>query len=238
MAHIAPRPDRMTIKRLLAFQLLLAGLGGIYVFPAATQHQPCGVVMSLPEQIGDWTGKDAEVTQRERDILGPETEFVRKTYEDFWGDRALVSIVLSGHDMNQSIHRPERCLPTQNFTIQGSSTLPIALSDSKKLTVTRLYVTRPAPLRSGGSILVPSVNYYWFIGSTETTPSHYEREFLDMRDGILKGYNQRWAYVTVMADITEGIKMGGLTEKETDKLVQGLISKIVPAVEKPGVINR
>ena len=37
-----------------------------------------------------------------------------------FGDQVLVSIVLSGHDLDNSIHRPERCLPAQGWTIVDS----------------------------------------------------------------------------------------------------------------------
>jgi len=228
----------MITKRLLALQLMLATLGGVYIVPPSTQQQQCGTNLALPEEIADWSGKDAEVTVRERGTLGSLTEFARKNYTSFWGDRALVSIVLSGPDMNQSIHRPERCLPTQNFTIHGSSACKVPLANSQTLTVTRLYVTHPAKLANGTEITVPSLIYYWFIGATRTTHSHYEREFLDIADGVVKGYHQRWAYVTVMMDITHNLTPADHTEKETDQMIQKLIAKVVPLVEKPEVANR
>jgi hypothetical protein len=40
-----------------------------------------------------------------------------------------------------------------------------------------------------------------------------------------------------MTDITHGLKPGGYTEKETDTMVQQLIAKIAPLVEKPEVVN-
>ena len=62
--------------------------------------------MQLPQFVGDWYGIDQPVSQGERDILGPDTEFVRKLYTNGRGGEIYVSIVLSGPDMNTSIHRP------------------------------------------------------------------------------------------------------------------------------------
>jgi hypothetical protein len=82
------------------------------------------------------------------------------------------------------------------------------------------------------------LNYYWFIGSETTTPSHYEREFFNIRDSILRGQSQRWAYITVMSTITHGLTPADHTEKETDKMLQELIAQVAKIVEKPGVVNR
>ena len=119
----------MTISRLLILQALIGcGLGSIFFIPSDTKIQPCRVVMQLPDTLGPWTGKDAAVSQREYDMLASDTKFARKVYDDGFGDQVLVSIVLSGNDLDHSIHRPERCLPAQGWTVEDSGMvrLPIA----------------------------------------------------------------------------------------------------------------
>jgi hypothetical protein len=51
-------------------------------------------------------------------------------YDDGIGDQVLVSIVLSGHDLDNSIHRPERCLPAQGWTIVDSTSLSLPVPEA------------------------------------------------------------------------------------------------------------
>jgi hypothetical protein len=81
-----------------------------------------------------------------------------------------------------------------------------------------------------------SLDYYWFIGSDQTTPSHFTRTFIDMRDRLFKGTVQRWAYVTVMSRIS-GSGSFGRSEQQTDDMIQDFIERLLPLLEKPGVVH-
>jgi hypothetical protein len=80
------------------------------------------------------------------------------------------------------------------------------------------------------------VNYYWFVGWNDITPSHFDRTYIDIRDRVLYGYNQRWAYITIAATVTEGVTKFGKNEQETDADVQEFIQQLMPLVKKPAVI--
>ena len=228
----------MITKRLLILQvLLLAGLSSVFLLPKHLEQPAAGVRLELPEYIGLWYGETFEVSQRERDILGPETKFARRHYEDGLGGQIDVSIVLSGEDMNTSIHRPERCLPAQGFTVLGSHT-KVLDTPGRPLTVTRLHNIRSIPVDPGHPAYTEhSLHYYWFIGSTETTASHVTREFIDIRDRIMKGTVQRWAYVTVRANVTKGVEKFGRSEQEVDKMLGEFIKRLAPQIEKPAVVH-
>jgi EpsI family protein len=223
----------MTIARLLILQGLLAcGLGTIFFIPRETRIQPCRVRMELPDMIGIWMGRPAEVTQKERDILAKDTEFCRSMYDNGFGDQIYVSIVLSGNDLDNSIHRPERCLPAQGWTILNSNavTLPVAAAPGGQLPVTRLYDVREEPGPNGQVEKRYNVNYYWFIGYSNITASHFQREFIDMKDRLFHGYNQRWAYVTVSATVTRDFRPDGMDEAGTDKMLQKIIAQVYPLI--------
>ena len=223
----------MTISRLLILQALLAcGLGTIFFIPRETSIQPCRVRMELPEMLGEWVGKPAVVTQRERDVLAKDTEFCRKVYDDGFGDQVLVSIVLSGQDLDNSIHRPERCLPSQGWTIEDSRSLnlPVAGAPGGLLPVTRLHNLQQISPEKGRVVQIYNLNYYWFIGYSDITASHFEREYIDMKDRLLHGYNQRWAYVTVAATVTKGLVPFGKDEAETDTMIQKIIAQVYPQI--------
>ena len=136
----------MTISRLtvlLAF--VTVGLSTIFLLPKGGE-QPSGIRLELPEFIGNWKGTDSQILDAERSTLGEKsgTEFARKTYRNLEGYELLVSIVLSGHDMSTAIHRPERCLKAQGWTVQESEQVSISLARGGAFPVTKLRNTRIA----------------------------------------------------------------------------------------------
>lgn len=228
----------MTTKRLLILWcVLLFGMGASLLLPHVQNQQPSGVTLELPSMIGVWYGSGAEVSEKERQVLGGETAFSRKVYTNGRGDSVFVSIVLAGQDMNTSIHRPERCLPAQGWTIVDSRGLSVALDRATRLPVTRLHNMRSAQDEQGNKRSLFNLNYYWFVGYTDVTASHFKRTWIDVRDRLLKGYNQRWAYITVTSNITRDFDKFGRSEPEVDKLLQGFIKELVPAIHRGSAGN-
>ncbi|HYX49302.1 MAG TPA: EpsI family protein [Ktedonobacteraceae bacterium] len=218
----------MTTSRVTAvLGVLLAGFGSVFLLPASRFDEPVGIRLALPEYLGQWYGVDQEITERERSILASDTEFARKSYTNFRGDKILVSIVLSGHDLDNSIHRPERCLPAQGLTIVDSQRITLSVPGGS-LETTRLHDVHQVSAPGGKLIPVYDLNYYWFVGFHHLTASHLERTWLDIQDRLFKGYNQRWAYITVSTPITQGLVQFGRSEKETDALLQEFIRELFP----------
>jgi EpsI family protein len=225
------------IARLASLQLLLlGGLGSVFLLPKDIKIQPAAIDLSLPQMVGDWQGSDEPISQSEREILGPDTQFARKVYTK-GTDQIYVSIVLSGPDMNTSIHRPERCLPAQGWTIASSETVSFG-AERGNLKATRLHNIRSVPLQNGQPFTVNSLDYYWFVGHSNVTPSHYERTWIDIRDRVLRGRNQQWAYVTVSSTITKDFRVFGRDEKQTDDMVRDFIREVLPEIQKVPVDSR
>ena len=172
------------------------------------------------------------MTQKEHEGLAPDTQFCRKMYSDGFGDQVLVSIVLSGNDLDNSIHRPERCLPAQGWSIidSHSLSLPVAEAPGGTLPVTRLHDMRQERTDSGKIVDVYNLNYYWFVGYTDITASHFERERIDLKDRLFHGYNQRWAFVTVASTVTKNLEPFGKDEAETDTMLQKMIAQVFPLI--------
>jgi EpsI family protein len=220
----------MKIKRLLSLEaILLFGLGSVFLLPKKIEIQPAAINMALPTFVGEWYGADQPILQGEKDSLGPDTQFVRKLYTDARGDQIFVSIVLSGPDMSTSIHRPERCLPAQGWTVVDTSVVGIPMKQGN-LAATRLRNIRSFRPEKGAPVTIYSLDYYWFVGHDTQTPSHLQRTWLDIRDRVLKGQNQQWAYVTVISTITKGLYPFGRSEPETDELLRNFIRELVPQV--------
>ena len=237
----------MTTSRLaILLAVLLGGLSTIFLLPAQSNFfQPVGIGLELPANVpGGWFGYDQAISEGERSTLGLGTEFSRKAYKNGRGDIIQASVVLSGPDMNTSIHRPEWCLPAQGWTIENSSKTDIFIPDRGKLTATRLKNMRFIPDKEtgkplvdadGNKLLLRNLDYYWFVGYNTVTDSHTTRNVIDITDRLLHGYNQRWAFCTVAATITEQLQTDGLDEKETDEMIVGFIEKLVPITHKDSV---
>jgi EpsI family protein len=225
----------MNIKRLATFEtVVVIGLGSVFLLPKKIEIQPAAIDPALPSFVGDWYGADQPISQSERDSLGPDTQFVRKLYTNARGDQIFVSIVFSGPDMSTSIHRPERCLPAQGWTIADTRVAQVPIGD-KILKATRLHDVRSFRNENGAPIRIYALNYYWFVGHDDRTPSHYERTWIDIRDRVLKGENQQWAYVTVISTITKGLQPFGKSEEETDEMLKRFVGELVPQLQKPAV---
>src|ERR1019366_2413446 len=123
--------------------LLLAAVMGIaYWFnPPLNLQAQAGVVMNLPIIVGDYFGKQGEISEIELNILPKDTEFARRHYDDAHGHQISCSIVLSGAEQ-RSIHRPEACLTGQGWTIVGQENIPIPLLSGHRLVARKLTLQR------------------------------------------------------------------------------------------------
>ena len=236
----------MTTSRLaVLLAVMLAGLSCVFLLPRQLRFQPVGIDLDLPKMVGGmWYGRDLAVSDLERNTLGEGTEFARKSYTDARGREIMCSVVLSGQDMNTSIHRPERCLPAQGWTVATSEPVAIPLGDRGGLVATRLYNIRYVTDKEGKSILGPdgkplilhNINYYWFVGYSDVTSSHIDRNRIDIMDRLFKGYNQRWAYVTVAANVVGNAQEEDIAETRTDEMMKEFIKKLVPSTHKESVV--
>ncbi len=226
----------MTTKRLTVLVAFVAlGLSAVFLLPKSAA-QPTGINLLLRDNVAGWSGRDSEITQEERDVLGGGgTEFARKIYEHpQWRNfTLLVSIVLSGHDMSSSIHRPERCLDAQGWTILDSETTPIRLGHLGTFSTTRLHNRRTIS-RDGKPAAQDAITHYWFVGENKATASHWGRFFVDNTDRLLRGVNQRWAFITItglVAPRTTPEEQAAIT-KWVDTQMRGFIAELAPTIHK------
>jgi EpsI family protein len=223
----------MTTRLPLLFTLLLAGMSCVFLLPKTPPLRPASVRMELPETLPGWTSREMPVSDYERQSLGSETVFAKRAYRNQTGDEIQVIVVLSGTDMNTSIHRPERCLPAQGWTIVNNGPAKVPLASGATLPVTRLSNLRTVSDQNGRPLIVSNLAYYWFVGHSQLTPSHLGRSWIDLRDRLLHGYDQRWAYLTASAVVTDNLRKNGLTASATDALLSGFIGALWPQISAP-----
>lgn len=185
-------------------------LSGVYLLPSAGEVAQSAIIMKLPMQKGTWKFDEKLPSKEEIDALAKDTEFSKAICSSTWSgrynqrgedipDRIDLSIVLSGSDINNSIHRPERCMPAQGHTIYSSSDLSLEMKGQDSLPMKRLVSMQRLPLNQDGTEFMEMrcITYYFFVGHDSFSNSHLERTLIDMKDRLIKGLDQRWAYVSV-----------------------------------------
>lgn len=275
-APVTKRPILSSPSRRTAILLavVLGSFSLAFLLPKQSASRPCALKMQLPETISfridsaryigeqefqEWKGIPMPVSPEERRLLADDTQFEKKNYFclDVSGERSQVlpfhsvqvSIVLSGHDLNDSIHRPERCLPSQGYkglevtrrvlrTAYGD--IPISrIRCYHELLDSETGKFRVGP--DGKPVRVEQIFYYWFVGNHDLTSSHYERTFLDMKDRLVGGFDQHWAYILLGSTISEPLVANGLlpgdpvyplgrSEAQTDALLEQITQAIAKDV--------
>jgi hypothetical protein len=200
-----------------------------------------GVNMRLPMRVGRLQGAERKPDKIETDVLPGDTEFAKMTYVTATNDAnerdvAHVSIVLSGAE-SRSIHRPEVCLTGQGWTIAGSRIVPVEISPGRVLNVKDLSIEGIFTSKDGKPQRLRSHYVYWFVGTEFDTPSHFERLWRSTCDSVLHNINHRWAYVSVMASVTEDLDPAVCgerrrTDEQTWRLISFLIQQTVPQFQK------
>jgi len=221
----------MICKLLIAQVVLGIGLSGIYLLPKTYGIRQSAIIMSLPSLLSDWNYKPSEPSKQVLDSLADDTDYEQGIYYRSTpariGKLDMISafIVLSGEDMNNSIHRPERCLLAQGFEILDSRVINIDVGGGSEIPAQRL-VSRHSV--SG----IKKVSYYWFTGAKVITPSHYRRTLTDIWDRLTTGTNQRWAYVTVSSHLNGEHPLATHSEKYTNALITEFIANLFRKIHK------
>lgn len=234
--------------------VVVAFVGIVFALPKSAQMQPSRLAKELPEEFGDWVGRPQEPGGREKNVLALDTEFERMDYANLDGTSppVQVSIVFSGKNLSQSIHRPEVCLRAQGWEfvseryLEWENLLPGGEVFPVKEIICRIVATKadeegkpvPQRLENGEIIYHWRVFYYTFLGHEKIMAGHYQRTGEDIKDRIFKGYDQRWAYVTISSFLTkkihdQGVPIGSLEildEEETKDHVKGFLKELLPMV--------
>ena len=217
------------IRKLIICQALLGiGLGSIYLLPRGYKIRESAIIMILPGTVKEWFGESMGTSEVVINALAEDTNYAQSQYKrrtpetEDKIDIVSAFVVLSGDDMNNSIHRPERCLAAQGFEILSSEEISIPINGKFNLPTKRLLSKH---LRTGGK----QISYYWFTGAKKITASHYSRTFTDIFDRLATGTNERWAFVNITSPIIENKNAHPFAEhsiEETDQLISEFISNI------------
>lgn len=224
--------------------LFLAGsLSAIYFLPRVGAVAQSAVKMDLPNTSGMWSFEKQVASEAEVETLAKDTKFSKaicltvrpdEVFPDGSPvpDRVDLSIVLSGADINNSIHRPERCMPAQGHNITSSRDQILSLSNGREFTAKRLLSIQSVRLANNQVreeyVKFKCLTYYFFVGHDQVTNDHLARTFIDMKDRLVRGMDQRWAYVSVSMwyGNVPWIKNKEVSELEADTKIQKFITEL------------
>ncbi len=232
---MSPHPSVLYVRAGYVIGLTLLTVLICWLVPEPKAGGEAGVVMQLPDHVGDLYALPEEITAAELYILPKDTTFARDSYGPIGMPhgplRILCSIILSGAE-RRSIHRPERCLPGQGWRIDSSHTESLPLASGRNLEVTALLLEKPVTLQNGMQINRRQYFLYWFVGKGVATPSQTVRILTTYWDMLVNRVNQRWAYVIVAKDIPQSWDPNGESPEQTLAELKQFIRDSVPSYMK------
>lgn len=238
---------------LMPFVLALL-LGTIFVLPRRGEVMTTSLSTTAidlerkapPLDLGDWIGEVSTPSDQEVGILNPDTNFIKGNYTsydmpplfDASGQRfqsaVNLSIVISGFDINNSIHRPERCLRAQGHLEMLSLPHHFTTPEGHKIKVQRLTSIYPIAPKEEGERPFPIgfISYYYFVGHKNLTHDHWMRTFIDMKDRLLYGADQQWSFVMVSMPYNLGSNAAETQKRQqqADKKIRLLLGELTDRI--------
>jgi Protein of unknown function (DUF3485) len=227
--------------------LLCAFLSVIFILPKKGLFAESSIKSKPPLYFGDWDGVESKPSEKELAILAKDTTFIKVAYISY--DHPIISddqrrqfpavinasIVKSGNDINNSIHRPERCLKAQGHLDLTSISDQLVTPQGKSLRIQTINSKLPSFGTDGKSIptQLGFISYYYFVGDHQMTNSHFDRTILDIKDRILKGSDQQWSFIMLSipynlgANIDEGKHNREIADKKIRELVGEFADRMV-----------
>jgi len=184
--------------------------------------------IELPERVLDFTSTNVPESEVELGYFPKDTSYVQRWYTLPDGSPGIrATIILMGADRT-SIHRPEFCLVGGGW-------------NPDKKTELRLRIERPWPYElpvmkwdastvrtlDGREQKVHGIYVFWFVADNEQTTGIVQFQYYLVRDLLLKGILQRWAYISYFSICLPG------QEDATFERMKKLIAASVPEFQLP-----
>ena len=229
-------------------------LGMIFILPrrgevslTSLSHRAIDMENKIPPlHIGDWIAQPMAPSAKEKQTLNPDTTFIKGIYSAYDIPPLLngsgrpfetginLSIVISGFDINNSIHRPERCLRAQGHLNMLSLPEDFTTPGGRAMKVQRLTSIFPLAPENEGDDPFPIgfISYYYFVGHKHLTHDHWSRTFLDMKDRLLYGADQQWSFVMLSMPYNLGKdpQETALRQQQADKKIRQLLGELTDQI--------
>ena len=184
--------------------------------------------IQLPQHVLEFESTNVPEPKVVSDYLPLDTSFVERRYFTPDGFGVSGTMILMGMDRT-SIHRPEYCMLGQGWSLGPKTkvSLPIAGPKPYELPVMRWNVSTTAQTADGRKQTVGGVYVFWFVADNEQTTGNVQLQTYLVRDLLLSGVLQRWAYISYFAICMPG------DEDATFTRMSKLIAASVPDFQLP-----
>jgi hypothetical protein len=191
---------------------------------------PGSVMMeiNLPERVLDFTSTNVPEPQVVLDYLPKDTSYAERCYQNAGGPPIFNTVILMGADRT-SIHRPEYCLPGQGWQIDKKTEerIPVGGAQNYELPVMKWNVSNSYQTPDGHKVEVGGVFVFWLVSANEQSTGNVKFQCYLLRDLLLTGVLQRWAYVSYFSACAPGQEDAAFARMEK------LIAASVPEFQLP-----
>ncbi|MGH7991432.1 MAG: exosortase-associated EpsI family protein [Limisphaerales bacterium] len=191
---------------------------------------PGSVMMkiNLPARVLDFTSTNVPEPEVVLGYLPKDTSYAERLYTAPDGFYVQATIILMGADRT-SIHRPEFCLPGQGFQINSKTVVNIPIDGRQhyQLPVMKWVISRSVQTADGQKQEIGGLYIFWFVADNEESTGIVPMQLRMMRDQLLTGVLQRWAYISYFAVCEPG------HEDAAFERVKKLIAASVPEFQLP-----
>lgn len=156
---------------LVGTALLLQARGRNEVFP------PRLPLASFPEQLGNWTGTDVEISKEVRDVLGP-GDFLLRLYRSDDETKPYADLFIAYFHTQRAgdtIHSPKNCLPGAGWTPVESRRIALSVESHAPFVVNRYVIAKGTDRQ---------LVLYWYWAHSRAVASEYWARIYLVTDSI------------------------------------------------------
>ncbi len=202
------------------------GLPGVMAAPI-----PGSTVMKidLPERVLNFTSTNLPEPEIVLGYLPKDTSFAERYYTSPDDSPPIsATVILMGRDRT-SIHRAEYCLVGQGLAPEEKEVvnIPIAGTEPYQLQAAKWKVSGTFPEPDGRKVKISGVYVFWFVADQEQTADYLQFQYHLVRNLLLTGKLQRWAYISYFTLCAPG------QEEAAFERMKKLIAASVPSYQLP-----
>jgi EpsI family protein len=120
---------------------------------------------AFPMQVGDWQGRDVEMSEAVKKIAGNDDYISRAYVNSKTGQTVYLYVAFSGRPRNMRGHRPQVCYKGAGWNNTASDRVAVDLADGRRMEAMIHRFDRVTPSRQAVAVL----NYYVVNGQVTLT---------------------------------------------------------------------
>ena len=190
-----------------------------------------GLTLDLPAQFEDYTSHPMEMSTQEKNVFEEGVDLSRCLYYAPNGRNVLCTVVRSGPVL-RSLHKPEVCLPAQNWNIADTRIQSLTMSDGRPLEIAILNVFRERRDEKGQRLRLRGVNVYWYAGLDRQTASYPWHVCLSHWDNIMRNINHRWCMASFFLTLPEAPadQVDAMQEMMAEETLKRFVGNFAPLI--------